>query len=230
MKKFGFVMMLVTLAACSTTGWAYTFDQVSTEFWAGTGGSEAMCILDFGGGNSYAFGYRWDGDATGWDMLQAVVAASGSTFTYTPITGTMSSIVAEGGSIRLEGTQYSFGSIVEKLTYNGHTLVDDYYGTGESICYWVSGYADYTEDVYDATWTKIGEISHPGDPTGDGTDWFAPPTFGASGRPLSDGWWDGYTQVNELGNTYEPAVPMPEPTTLALLGAGAALLIRRRRR
>jgi len=54
---------------------------------------------------------------------------------------------------------------------------------------------------------------------------------GVSSRALTDGDWDGWSIEDNL-ETYTPEnppqTPAPEPATLALLGAGGGLLVRRR--
>lgn len=56
---------------------------VYPEYWTGAGPNEALLVVDFRatGGQSYAFGYRWEGAATGYDMLTAVAAAGDLDFT-----------------------------------------------------------------------------------------------------------------------------------------------------
>lgn len=74
MKKLVLVVGWVVWSACSV-GWAGTFDGVDVKYWAGSGASEAVVVIDFGPGHNYAFGYSWDGNATGWDALAAIDAA-----------------------------------------------------------------------------------------------------------------------------------------------------------
>ena len=59
----------------------------------------------------------------------------------------------------------------------------------------------------------------------DGTDWTMS-GVGASGRVLSNGSWDGW--YNNFSGT-APRTPIPEPMTVALLGLGGLLLLKRRR-
>jgi hypothetical protein len=70
------LMVLVgALYACSAAG-AFTFDDV--QFWAGTGSSKSMLVIDWNDGvnpQSLAWGYRWDGTKTGLDMLNDIDAA-----------------------------------------------------------------------------------------------------------------------------------------------------------
>jgi len=57
--------------------------NVDPVYWAGSGANEAVLVVDFNatGGGAYAFGYRWDGAATGYDMLTAVADAGDLDFT-----------------------------------------------------------------------------------------------------------------------------------------------------
>ena len=54
---------------------AYTYDDILIDYWAGSGGNEAVVVIDFGV-DSFAFGYRWAGGTKyGKDMMDAVIAA-----------------------------------------------------------------------------------------------------------------------------------------------------------
>ncbi|MGC8861299.1 MAG: hypothetical protein ACP5R5_00840 [Armatimonadota bacterium] len=69
MKKLATLMLIGgIIATCSVPAGALTFDQVLIESWCGTGSNQAVLVVDFGPA-SFAFGYRFDGPATGWDML-----------------------------------------------------------------------------------------------------------------------------------------------------------------
>jgi len=92
--------------------------DLNIEYWAGTGSNEAVMIVDFlaTGGQSYAFGYRWDGQATGYDMVQAVAAA---------------------GALDYLATDYgSMGVFIDNFFYDTEAGNPDYYWS-----YWV-GTAD----------------------------------------------------------------------------------------
>ncbi len=81
---------ILTLAAAwlgvgAPAAHAGTFQGVDLdiEYWAGSGANEAVMIVDFlaTGGDFYAFGYRWDGDATGYDMIQSIATAGALDYT-----------------------------------------------------------------------------------------------------------------------------------------------------
>lgn len=65
----------VILLLFATVAQALTFDQVLVENWVGLGNSTAMLVVDFGP-KSFAFGYRFENQSTGWDMLSAVADAT----------------------------------------------------------------------------------------------------------------------------------------------------------
>lgn len=74
--------VIIAVIALACTASALTFDNIDIEAWVGTGASSAVCVVDFGA-NSYAFGYRFDGAATGFDMLQAIAAGTALDLGYT---------------------------------------------------------------------------------------------------------------------------------------------------
>lgn len=96
--------LLALAIACwpgAATAHAETFQGVDLDiaYWAGTGTNEAVMIVDFlaTGGDFYAFGYRWDGDATGYDMIQAIAAS---------------------GTLDYLATTYSWGVYIDNFFYN----------------------------------------------------------------------------------------------------------------
>ena len=230
MKNSVLVIIGVLLGACAA-GHGYPIDQVDVQYWAGSGSSRSVMVVDFGAGANYAFGYRWDGSATSWDMLKTVCEASGSTVTVGGRT-----ISGTGGTMEIAGTDYGWGKIIESIRYGGRQLVDDYYGSRVSIRYWISGHSEYVETLYDDQWNPIGSVTHPA-AAGDGQSWISPP-FGITSRTLDDGFWDGYTQADAAGQADQPTVPLeqvgnpiPEPATVGLVAlAWSAVLLRCRRR
>ncbi|HSW46201.1 MAG TPA: hypothetical protein VLM89_11595 [Phycisphaerae bacterium] len=74
-----FVATVLVLLAGGRSSLAATIGgaRFPITYWAGTGSNHAALVIDFGatGGGSYSFGYRFDGAATGYDMIQAVAAA-----------------------------------------------------------------------------------------------------------------------------------------------------------
>jgi hypothetical protein len=82
---------------------------VEVDYWAGTGSNEAIVVVDFDatGGNSYAFGFKWDGIAIGYDALVAIDAA---------------------GALDFEATLYGdMGYFVDNFYYNSESGNESYY-------------------------------------------------------------------------------------------------------
>lgn len=75
-------LALLPLAALATP-FDFNGTSVEVEYWAGTGPNMGMLVVDFNPGRSYAFGYRWEQAATGFDMLGAIADAGGLDFTFT---------------------------------------------------------------------------------------------------------------------------------------------------
>ena len=66
-------LIAAALAICASAAGALTFEDALIEGWVGAGASRALCVIDFGPA-SFAFGYRFDGAKTGWDMLSTIAA------------------------------------------------------------------------------------------------------------------------------------------------------------
>ena len=116
MGKTGFVVFLVLLALSSVSlaaPYNHGGTWVEIEYWSGSGDSKAVCVIDFGGGDSYAFGYLWTGAATAWDMVQAMDAP---------------------GGLGMEYTMWNFGTAedpvwapaIDSFTYDTHTAISDW--------------------------------------------------------------------------------------------------------
>ena len=119
------LMLAILLVACGAAPAApYMHDGKWTEieYWAGSGSSEAVMVVDFGA-DSYAFGYKWSGAASGWDMIQAIDA---------------------GGALGMQHTMWNFGTAqnpiwvpaIDSLSYDGQTANSDWINT--FLGYWGS--------------------------------------------------------------------------------------------
>ena len=124
--------------------WASTWygpdgNPVRIEYWAGTGSNEALLIIEFGeepNTPEYAFGFRFDGTATGWDMISAV---------------------DEAGSLEVDATYYSgLGYFIDNFYYDGHS--------GNASTWWEysvaesdeSGYPDFHFPESGWNWSSVG--------------------------------------------------------------------------
>jgi hypothetical protein len=71
------------------------------KYWSGTGANQAVMVVDLTatGGQSHSFGFRWDGNATGYDMVKTIAGAGDLDFTATTFPG--------------------FGTYIDNFTYGG---------------------------------------------------------------------------------------------------------------
>ena len=163
----------------------FTFDDI--EFWVGEGEKKAMLVIDwyFGGSQTLVWGYRWNGNACGLDMVMAVANADPRFTFLTHYTGGMGNTIAGFGyDVDKQGSQclYYDGNtstpicpvdgVVTTTAYNYDywTPVDpsDYWRAG-----WYEGYWSYqVKDDIDGVFAYSG--------------------LGASSRMLSDGSVDGW--------------------------------------
>ncbi|MGB7581098.1 MAG: PEP-CTERM sorting domain-containing protein [Sedimentisphaerales bacterium] len=100
-----------TVSSVANAAINYNFDglPVAIDYWAGSGSNEAVVVVDFGatGGDSYAFGFEWNGIATRYDALVAIAAA---------------------GPLEFEATDYgSMGYYIDNFQYNGESGNQSYY-------------------------------------------------------------------------------------------------------
>ncbi len=231
---------IVTLCAisalCSVANAApYTsFDFSNIDYWVGTGDKQAALVVDFhtpGGDASYAWGYKWDGTATGEDMFRAI---AGTTVLRQRDGGPFLDAFA-GSDAKLYLRSSAFGSGLGNSVFgigydadgDGGSFVSGY--EGNEI-----GYATDSDDLYREGWF-----------TGYWSYWISDPTapawgysgLGFSSRQLTDGSWDGWSYADfSTGDFGEPAIPtpaqVPEPATIVILTMGglAMFCFRRSRR
>jgi len=117
-------LVFVLVIAASAGAVTYTGD---IEYTAGTGSNQATIAVDFDLDNHFLFTYCWDGDATGWDALDAIDVA---------------------GALDVDATDYGdWGMFVNDFDYPGGLEYD--YGAGAS-----TGWAYYVGD--NETWSLYG--------------------------------------------------------------------------
>jgi hypothetical protein len=113
MRGLCIVLVLGFCGVVSTTANAAIYNHngnwVDVDYWAGSGSNEAVVVVDFyaTGGDSYAFGFKWDGVATGYDALTAIDAE---------------------GNLYFEATNYGdMGYYIDNFHYNGESGNRSYY-------------------------------------------------------------------------------------------------------
>ncbi len=202
------ILLASATLAFAAASQAVGFDDI--KIWAGTGSNRAAFVADWNDGKgpeSLVWGYRWDGTATGKDMLDAILAADSRLFAATAYNGGV--LFGLGYDLDGDGGGYAVGTLGND---NGQANdADDHYREGWSNGYW-SYYVAENTTTLPTTWSFSGK--------------------NIGNRQLKDGSWDGWTFdagfKGAVVGTPFPATPVPEPATLAALGLGIALLRRRR--
>ena len=196
---------------------AQMFNFSDIQNWTGTGSNEAALVIDWNDGKtpeSLAWGYRWDGTATGLQMIEAVDAADPRLFL---------SVQQDGGPV-VYGLGYDLDS-------KGGTFTPGQLGVNENGS--AADSADhYAEGFFTKYWAY--DVSDTGSPYGGGGAW-GDSGSGAAGRPLVNGAWDGYSISD--GNFDAPlpdlptaaaAVPEPSALGIAMVGLVAVWVLVRR--
>lgn len=189
----------------------FTFDDIT--FWVGEGENEAALVLQWNDDRepgAIVWGYRFDGNSNGYEMIKAIAAAdnrlyfaaSNSSYGYT-IGGIGFDIDEDGdvalldGDIRVE--------VVNGFAENGNfdnlkaADPDDLWFSG-----WMTGYWSY--------YAGENETIPPTDYSG----------FGASSRPLTDGSVDGWYFSDMSGSgemAWKKIIPASTPTSAPQLPA-----------
>jgi hypothetical protein len=175
-------------ALTSPNALAASFTFADIDFWVGTGANQAALVIDWGEDAAeppaLAWGYRWNGMATGADMLAAILAADARLFAKLGGAPGSPAVVYglgydanDDGQFALDdGTAFDAGGIAITGPADLATSIDanDYYAEG-----WFTGFWHYGVPV-------IPE-SNPYD----GGQW-RDISSGMAGRDLVDGAWDSW--------------------------------------
>lgn len=89
-QKLLLCILFTTAALAAMAGTGIDFNRI--RHWAGSGQNSAALVIQFNDGKddrAYVWGYRWDGYASGEDMVRAVAAASGCLAVLVQNTGSM---------------------------------------------------------------------------------------------------------------------------------------------
>ncbi len=198
MKKWIAALFALPLSCLQAQTLVNSFDNI--QYWVGTGQNRAALVLQWNDGLnpvSLAWGYRWDGAATGIDMLRAI---AGSTVVTEPVTEELIETgVGNDTRLRLRLGSHSFGLSVVAIEYESSN------SAARLRSDWFDGYWEYFIRGGQFEYTNWGDVdptlydvsgSEGYDPSG----WFSSP-IGAGDRTLIDGAWDAYSF----------AVPSPDP-------------------
>ena len=219
----------VGLAGTAQAGFVTSLDDV--DVWVGTGSNRAAFVVDWktsSGTSSFIWGYRWDGAATGEDMLRALAASNTGLYANLGDFGSGLGFALFG--IGFDANHNGVFGVSPALTFtNGIASADrdggladgraptdpgDFYREG-----WWTGYWSY--------WIKPDAAS----------DWGYSDT-GMSGRALKDGSWDGWSFAagfdagppSPASNPSVVSTPEPSSWILLVIGAGTLIVYARRQR
>ncbi len=202
-----------------------SFDDII--YWVGSGTNSAALVVDWNDGKSpgsLAWGYRWNGSATGFDMISAVLASDprfeGEFIFETAIFGFGYDLDGDGGTFNFIEPGGSASD------------VDDHFQVGWTIngywSYWIHG-GEFVYDLYDPNppynFIGTGTYSVPGTPQYSNVNWFFSPV-GAADRELINGAWDGWRFAPNFvaQSPSQPVAAIPEPSTWVFLVAGGLMV------
>ncbi|MCE5269134.1 MAG: PEP-CTERM sorting domain-containing protein [Planctomycetaceae bacterium] len=227
----GILGLFVLLAASvADAGVVSSFNDI--QYWVGNGQNRAALVIDWAGDSStdqsWVWGFRWDGAATGEDMLQAIVAADPALYERV---GPRHAVYG----LPLYGLGYD-------LNHNGVFGISDETAFSPTTGIATTGVHDGavatdSGDLYKEGWDtgfwNYG-ISVGGNPFGAGH--WGPSDVGMSVTTLADGDWNGFAYETDWAFNSYPANPyaavVPEPSTLilAVVAGLIAVTFRRRRK
>lgn len=189
---------------------AQTISLNDITHWVGEGSNRAGLIIDWdrsaGEGDARIWGYRWEGQATGSQMLIDVLTADDRL--YAKLGGEFFTF-GLGYDINLatpfaidDGSMFDERGITSGTTgtSDGAASIDplDQYGEG-----WFTQFWHYA----------VAESDHPTSGTIDAADWESS-QVGMFARPLTDGDWDAWTYTVPFDFGAFPDLPVLTPTTL----------------
>jgi hypothetical protein len=175
------------LAAVLVPVCARGFSISNIEYWAGSGTNRAALVVDWHDGtrpHALAWGYRWNGNATGLDLWRAVTNADpGLSGT---VTQTAAGPLLSGIEYRRPSREYA----VELLISGTRHVADVLPGTGRHAVHWSPYTWDHTGAVFQAgAWTYWTRGATP-DYTPAA---FEHPGLNLTNRVLADGAWDAWS-------------------------------------
>ncbi len=180
------------------------FDDI--QLWYGTGTNRAGLVIDWNDGkssNSLAWGFRWNGTATGEDMFTAVAGAIATFASGTPAPPPSPDGLGDP-SLALYQRQFSSGNSVDRITFdlNGNGALDAGDNDQNSDGF-MNGFWSY--------WNDEGTGDYP-------TSWTDAPV-GFSDRDLVNGSWDAWSYVPDFDGIPPRAAiaAVPEPRSIWLL-------------
>lgn len=195
--------LCLSLACPGSAGPVSDFDDI--EFWVGAGSQQAALVIDWGPPSTepaLAWGFRWEGTATGADMLTEIVSADDRLFAKldrqlpNPLLVFGLGLDAnQNGEFAIDdGTQFDAQGIAISPPAEGAQATDsgDLYGEGWASKFWHYAIADGNPFV-EGSWSSS--------------------QFGFATRPLVEGDWNGWTFADPISFTAFPTDPHAAPPT-----------------
>ena len=194
MKKINTALLALILTSLQLQALVGSLDNI--EYWVGAGANRAALVVQWNDGLtpvSVAWGYRWDGDATGMDMLRAI---AGSTRIEDPAGEPAGGGMGADDRLNLGLVKYDFGLSVLSLEYLPSA------GATRTQSDWYSGYWQYlirggNFEYYDWATEGTALYDEAGSNSYESGAWTSSP-IGAGDRPLIDGAWDAYAFAAEF--------------------------------
>ncbi|MGL5787222.1 MAG: DUF5074 domain-containing protein [Bacteroidales bacterium] len=173
----------VVRSMATKTDMSFTMDDIQN--WTGTGSKRAALVIQWNdekNPDALVWGYKWDGEATGADMLTAIVTADPNLFALV-MKGTQFGMTLGGLGYDLNGQnpQTLTNAGTEQQILNGFAETSSYdfdnWSCTDKQDHWASGWMK-------AYWTYCVREKQ--------TDPFNYSSQGVSNRTLSDGSWDAF--------------------------------------
>lgn len=225
MRPIATVMLLVGLATVSARAELATVDDFSDIlFWTGSGTNESALVLQFGAGEtptSIAWGYRWDDPTTtAADMVFALAGEIAGSGTPQPVAGADARL-----AIDADYFMSMKDHLIKSFNYDQVGLPSPWSQAMRSMA------NDFDNDLGIAFYTFVA------DPPNASGAWpmasgFSLASVGMAGALLADGGWYGFL-IQEYDANFalpatvtfaQPVSAVPEPSAIALVGCGGAVV------
>ena len=224
MKKTLFALLAATLlmAGTSFAQLVSTFDDI--RYWAGAGTKEAAFVVNWWNGTSsegsYAWGYRWEGTSTAYDMFNTIFTSESSIWGWKPVADSPTAVYGIAFDPTYGGLNWTFGHSNPPWP-NPDTL-----GTADSGVLLMEGWNT------DGFWSLFDGGVSSSMPTalGSTSGTWSTSFSGLSDITISDGQWLSFafdpTYAFDGSNIPTSAIAaVPEPISLWLLLVASALFV-----